>query len=133
MAGGQQGCLQILLLSSNNQRLKPAAHISHRQQTLQGLGKPLPTCLPHSITTRFTAAVHSLNRGFWEYYLFLSSAAVFTQGNQQSNKNIYTLRTEEEEYYIHVCYMPTSTGLTELKFPIYENGLKGPKKNNEIK
>ena len=97
-AGGQQGRIQILLLSADNQRLEPAAFTSHQQPDHPGTqGSPsLPAShTPSSLDPLKLYIV--LSGGVWEFYLFLSCVTVFTQGKLQSPKKIYTLTMEEEE------------------------------------
>ena len=88
----------MLLLSADNQRLEPAAYISYQQPDHPGTqGSPsLPAShTPSSIDPLKLCILLSGDVG--EFYLFLSCVPVFTQGNLQSPKKIYTLTMEEEE------------------------------------
>ena len=72
-AGGQEGRIQILLLSLDNQRLEPSAYISHQQPDHPGTqGSPsLPAShTPSSLDPLKLYIVLSGDVG--EFYLFLS-------------------------------------------------------------
>ena len=97
-AGGQQGRIQILLLSADNQRLEPAAYINHQQPDHPGTqGRPsLPAShTPSSLDPLKLYIVLTGDVG--EFYLFLSCVAVFTQGKLQSPKKIYTLQWKKKK------------------------------------